>query len=86
MHYGFGTLMGVFYSSVAEFLPVLTLGSGVAFGTVLFLGTDEAVLPMLKLATQPDETPAADHMLHWASHLAYSMTMELTRRALVQFF
>ena len=82
LHYGFGALMGAVYGVAAEYLPVLGLAGGTAFGTVLFLGTDEAMLPLLGLASQPQETPAADHLLHWSSHVVYSTTMELTRRGL----
>ncbi len=84
LHYGFGLFMGAAYGAAAEYLPVVGLGAGTAFGTVLFLGTDEGVLPLLHLASKPDETPAADHLLHWASHVVYSCTLELTRRALVR--
>ncbi len=84
LHYGFGTLMGAAYGATAEYLPVLGSGAGVAFGTVLFLSTDEAVLPLLNLASKPTETPATDHLLHWASHVVYSMAMETTRRALTR--
>ncbi len=86
LHYGFGTLMGAVYGPAAEYFPVVGLGGGLAFGTVLFLGTDEAMLPALRLASQPGETSGTDHLLHWAAHVVYSGTMELTRRALVRLF
>ena len=82
LHYGFGMVMGSVYGVAAEYLPWIGAGAGVAFGTVLFVGTDEAVLPLLNLASKPAETPAADHLLHWASHVVYGSTLELTRRAL----
>ena len=86
LHYGFGTAMGAMYGGAAEYLPILGLGAGMAFGTVLFLATDEAVLPLLGLADPPAGTPPADHVLHWASHVTYSMTLEITRMALVNRF
>ena len=86
LHYGFGTAMGATYGAAAEYLPLLGLGAGTAFGTMLFFGTDEGTLPLLGLAQKPADTPPADHMLHWASHIAYSITMEVTRRALVSRF
>lgn len=84
LHYGFGTFMGMFFGVAAEYLPIVGLGAGTAFGTVLFLATDEATLPLLNLASRAGETPAADHLLHWASHAVYGTSMELTRRALVR--
>ena len=86
LHYGFGTVMGAVYGVTVEYFPTLGLGAGTAFGSVLFLATDEAVLPWLNLTDQPLETPPSDHLLHWASHVTYSMAMELTRRALVSRF
>ncbi len=83
LHYGFGTLMGAFYGAAAEYLPVIGVGAGTAFGSILFAGTDEATLPLLNLASKPRETPSVDHLLHWASHVVYGTTMELTRRALI---
>ena len=82
LHYGFGTVMGAFYGAAAEYFPVIGFGAGTVFGTVLFLATDEASLPLLHLASQPADTPPVDHMLHCASHVAYTMTLEITRRAI----
>ena len=78
--------MGAAYGAAAEYLPVLGFGAGTAFGTALFLATDEAVLPLLGLAEHPAATSPTDHVLHWTSHLAYSITMEITRAALVSRF
>lgn len=84
LHYGFGVLMGAFYGAAAEYLPIVCLGAGTAFGTILFAATDEAALPWLHLASQPGETKPADHLLHWASHVVYASTLEITRRQLVR--
>jgi len=83
LHYGFGTLMGAAYGATAEVFPMVGAGLGTVFGSVLFLATDEAALPLLDLASQPGDTKPAEHFLHWASHVAYSMSMEVTRRVLV---
>ena len=84
LHYGLGLGMGAVYGAGAEYLPAVGLGAGTIFGSVLFLGTDEAVLPLLRLAIKPVETPPIEHLLHWASHVVYGSTLELTRNQLVR--
>ena len=84
LHYGFGLVMGTVYGAIAEYLPIVGLGAGTAFGTILFVATDEAVLPLLKLTSLPSATPPADHVLHWASHVTYGTTLELTRKQMVR--
>ena len=84
LHYGFGLIAGAAYGMLSEYLPAISLGAGTAFGTVLFVTTDEAVLPMLKLASEPGNTPPGEHLLHWASHVVYGSTLELTRNQLVR--
>ncbi|GAC1360833.1 MAG: hypothetical protein NVSMB3_08910 [Acidobacteriaceae bacterium] len=82
VHYSFGTLMGVAYAVTAEVLPEVTSGGGTAFGTLLFLGADEIAVPTLQLAPPPTETAPLDHLQHWAAHVVYGGTLELTRSLL----
>ncbi|MGI4830154.1 MAG: DUF1440 domain-containing protein [Janthinobacterium lividum] len=84
LHYGFGLTMGAVYGVISEYLPIVGLGAGTAFGTILFAATDEAALPLLKLASQPADTPPLEHLLHWASHVVYASTLEITRKQLVR--
>lgn len=82
VHYTFGTLMGVCYSAAAEFYPEITAGGGAAYGTLLFLGADEVAVPAFHLAPPPTQTPASDHLQHWAAHVVYGGTLELARNIL----
>ena len=79
LHYGFGFVMGALYGVANEYVPAVSLGAGTLFGTALFVATDEAVLPLLDLASKPEDTPPADHLLHWASHVVFATTLELAR-------
>ena len=79
VHYTFGTLMGVVYGVSAEILPEVTTGAGTAFGTLLFLGAHEIAVPAFQLAPSPAETPATDHLQHWAAHVVYGGSLELVR-------
>jgi len=82
VHYTFGTLMGIVYGVSAELLPEATTGAGTAFGTLLFLGADEVAVPALRLSPAPIDTPTADHLQHWAAHVVYGGSLELTRSLL----
>jgi hypothetical protein len=78
VHYTFGTLMGIVYAVSAELLPEIT-GSGAAFGTLLFLAADEIAVPAFQLSPPPTQTPATDHLQHWAAHIVYGGSLELVR-------
>jgi hypothetical protein len=78
VHYIFGTLMGIVYSVSKELLPNIT-GSGVAFGTLLFLGADEVAVPAFQLSPPPTDSSPTDHLQHWAAHIVYGGSLELVR-------
>jgi hypothetical protein len=79
VHYTFGTLMGIVYAVSAEVLPEVTTGAGTAFGTLLFLAADEVAVPAFQLSPSPLDTPATDQLQHWASHVVYGGSLELSR-------
>jgi uncharacterized membrane protein YagU involved in acid resistance len=79
VHYTFGTLMGIVYGVSAELVPEATTGAGTAFGTLLFFGADEVAVPAFRLSPAPDQTPATDHLQHWAAHVVYGGSLELVR-------
>lgn len=80
VHYTFGTLMGVGYSVASEYVPAVTAGCGSGFGSALFLGADEVVVPALQLTGPPKKMPLSAHAEYWAAHLVYGTALELTRR------
>jgi len=82
VHYTFGTLMGIVYGVSAELVPEATTGAGAAFGTLLFLGADEVAVPAFQLSPAPTDTPAKDHLQHWAAHVVYGGSLELVRSLL----
>ena len=78
VHYGFGTAMGALYGTLAELgprevrrHPVLC---GMGFGSMLFAGADEAVVPAVGLSRKLSEVPASSHIYALASHLVYGAT------------
>jgi putative membrane protein len=85
VHYTFGTLMGIVYGVSAELVPEATTGAGTAFGTLLFFGADEVAVPAFRLSPAPADTPATDHLQHWAAHVVYGGSLELVRSLLRRF-
>jgi hypothetical protein len=82
VHFTFGTLMGVAYSTLAEHIPEITTGAGLAYGTLLFLTADEIAVPSFHLGPPPTQTSASDHLEYWAAHIVYGATLDLTRTLL----
>ena len=80
VHYAVGALTGLGYGVVAEYAPVVGVGMGAAFGTVLWAGTDLVSIPAVGFAAWPGEEPGSAHVAHWVTHVVYGMTMEATRR------
>jgi Protein of unknown function (DUF1440) len=84
IHYTFGTLMGVVYAVSAELVPEVTTGAGTAFGTLLFLSADEIAVPAFQLSGPPTDTPAVDHLQHWASHIVYGASLDMVRNLITR--
>ena len=80
VHYLFGTLCGGAYGALAEFLPAATAGFGTLFGTALFAGASEGVLPAMRLIPGPTETPVPVQVGGMAAHAVYGATTEGVRR------
>jgi uncharacterized membrane protein YagU involved in acid resistance len=77
--------MGIVYGVSAELVPEATIGAGTAFGTLLFLSADEVAVPALQLSPTPADTPATDHLQHWAAHVVYGGSLELVRSLVRRF-
>jgi len=82
VHYATGGTSGAVYGLAAEFAPAVTVGGGVPFGTAVWLGIDEAAVPLLGLAKGPTKYPVSTHAYALASHFVYGLTTEVVRRAL----
>jgi len=79
-HYGYGISMGAVYGAAVEVLPKSALGTGLPYGTLIWLGADEGVVPLLGLSKKPSEYPLSIHAYALASHLVYGLALEGTRR------
>jgi putative membrane protein len=81
VHYAFGSLNGAVYGAMAEVVPETTVGAGLPFGALLWLGADEIAVPLVGLSKSPLEHPLSTHAYALASHLVYGLTTDVVRRA-----
>lgn len=79
IHWAFGTLNGGAYGVLAEFTPVET-GYGLPAAAALFAGTHLSTLPAAGLQARPERMPGAWWVWEFGSHLAYGLTVDVTRR------
>jgi len=81
LHYAYGISMGAVYGVAAEILPETTIGAGSVYASLIWMGADEGVVPLLGLSKSADEYPLSIHACAFASHLVYGLTAEAVRRA-----
>jgi putative membrane protein len=79
VHYAMGAGSAALYGVMAEFVPEVTTGAGVPFGTAVWLLADEAAVPALGLSKGPAEYPLSKHVYALASHFVYGLTTEIVR-------
>ncbi len=79
VHYAFGASVGALYGALAPVAPVVTVGFGTVYATMVWLFGDELVVPKLGLAPPPGETPAMGHFKYWFMHAVYGLTLEGVR-------
>src|SRR5256885_17142735 len=53
VHYAVGATSGLVYGIASEFLPEVTVGFGLPYGTAFWLVVDEGVVPLLRLSKPP---------------------------------
>ncbi|MGI8470040.1 MAG: DUF1440 domain-containing protein [Pyrinomonadaceae bacterium] len=80
-HYAYGISMGAIYGAAAEISDKATMGAGLPYGVLIWLGADEGVVPLLGLSKHSGEYPFSVHAGAFASHLVYGLTTEIVRRA-----
>lgn len=79
VHYGFGAAWGGLYGLARESAPFMANPIGMAaFGVGVWAVSDNAILPLLKLAGPPTHYPAKSHAFAIAAHLVYGAAVGLT--------
>jgi putative membrane protein len=78
-HYAYGMSMGAVYGAGAEILPEATMGAGMPYGALIWVGADEIVVPALGLSKAADGYPLSIHAAALGAHLVYGLTLESVR-------
>src|SRR5438552_155432 len=82
VHYSVGATSGIVYGIASEFLPEVTVGFGLPYGTAFWLVVDEGAVPLLRLSKPPTAYPASTHIYAFVSHLVFGASAEGVRRLL----
>ena len=85
VHYGFGAGAGAAYLLALQMASprvqrFLRSGYGITYGTIVWLVADEIGVPLARIAPPPQKTPLRLHVYSLASHFAYGLGLEATRR------
>jgi uncharacterized membrane protein YagU involved in acid resistance len=84
VHYGYGAMWGAAFAVAARALPgraALPVASGVAFGVVVWLLSDEVLVPLFGFSRLPARYPATSHLKGLAAHLVYGLATDAAWRA-----
>jgi putative membrane protein len=82
VHYGYGAAVGALYGGLAEVVPMVGLGLGIPYATLLWAGGDEIALPALGLTESPTQIPPQKHASALAMHFVYGVSLDISRRIL----
>jgi putative membrane protein len=80
LHWGFGTLIGGVYGTIAELQPKATSWSGIPFGLTVNRVAHDQLLPAMGAIDPKAEQPAQERISQWMTHLVYGISTELVRR------
>jgi hypothetical protein len=82
IHYGYGGAWGAAFALAARALPWRPpLATGAAFGILLWLLSDELLVPLFGFSRLPSRYPASSHLKGLAAHLVYGVATEAAWRA-----
>ena len=71
VHYAYGAGWGALYGLVSRRVRLPPLASGLAFGGLLWLVSDEVLVPLFGFSKAPGAYPASVHVKALAAHLVY---------------
>jgi putative membrane protein len=81
VHYVYGTLWGAAFAAAARtFAPRAPLLAGAAFGTALWILSDEMLVPLFRFSHPPARYPPTSHVKGLASHLVYGLATDAAWR------
>lgn len=81
VHHLFSIFFALLYCALAEIVPAVTLGQGVAFAIVITLAFHGVILPMNGWAPALWHLPLAEIASETLGHILWMWTIEIFRRA-----
>ena len=81
-HYMLGILPGALYGVLWNRYRPARTNYGALYGLILFLAQDEAVAPLLGIASKPGKYPRQAHIRGLVSHLILGVATDITIRGL----
>lgn len=81
VHHLFSIFFALLYCALAEIVPAITLGQGVAFAIVITLAFHGVILPMNGWAPALWHLPLAEISSETLGHILWMWTIEIFRRA-----
>lgn len=82
VHYTFGSSLAVVYGAAAEYAPMTTIGSGLPFGTAVWLGAHVIAVPAAGIAPPVTQSAPSAEIAEFVAHLVYGAVTELIRSRL----
>ena len=71
----FSILSGIAYGVLVEFLPIVSLGTGLAFGFAVWIGAHEVVMPLLGLTPPTWDLPANEQGAELFGHVLWGFVI-----------
>lgn len=84
LHYGFGAVLGLFYTLAGRHRPAIRAGYGTAYGAGVSVAADEILVPAAGLAPPPSRSPASSHLFGLVSHVVFGAALEGSRRLIAR--
>ena len=82
IHYGYGVAWGAAFALAARAFPSRPpVATGLAFGALLWVLSDEMLVPLFGFSRLPARYPASSHLKGLAAHLVYGVATEAGWRA-----
>ncbi len=77
VHYAYGVAWGAAFALVARAVaPRAPVATGLAFGAVLWVLSDEVLVPLFRFSRPPTRYPASTHAKGLAAHLVYGVATD----------
>jgi hypothetical protein len=81
IHYAYGTAWGAAFALAARAVaPRAPISAGLGFGILLWVLSDEMLVPLFRLSRPPTRYPATSHAKGLASHLVYGVATDAAWR------